>query len=464
MKRSLGSALLVLAALACLFTVSALADSQARIVRLSDVQGTVEIDRGTGQGYEKAFLNMPITQGAKLKTGDDGRAEIEFEDGSVLHIVPSTTLQFTELGLRDSGAKLSTVELQGGEIYVNFKGDKQDEFTVAFGREKARLTRSAHFRLRVDDTKATLAVLDGEVHVIAPAGEVKVSKKETATFDLAKNDQYKVAKGVDRDPFDSWDKEQSQYHQRYEASNSYTTPYGYGRSDLNYYGSFMNLPGYGLLWQPYFTGAGWDPYMDGAWMFYPGFGYSWVSAYPWGWTPYHYGSWLFVPQYGWMWQPGGSWVGWNRVPRVINPPRNYIPPRPPAMSGPRVVAVGRGPSSSTVLPGTRPGSRVELSGPTGGIGVPRGVSNLGRVNRDFEAHGQAQVGVPGGRRGAAMTGMPTAQPRMGGAGQDRAMGRIDRGESSGARVGAAPRMSAPSAPRSSPSPSRSTSTSAPPHK
>src|SRR5437016_2859948 len=77
-------AVLVLGAVSCgLLPLPALANSQARIVRLSDVEGTVQIDRDAGQGYERAFLNMPIVQGTKLWTKDDGRAEVEFEDGTV---------------------------------------------------------------------------------------------------------------------------------------------------------------------------------------------------------------------------------------------------------------------------------------------------------------------------------------------------------------------------------------------
>jgi hypothetical protein len=43
-----------------LLTVRSFATSQIRIVRLSDVHGDVQIDRDTGQGYEKAFLNLPL--------------------------------------------------------------------------------------------------------------------------------------------------------------------------------------------------------------------------------------------------------------------------------------------------------------------------------------------------------------------------------------------------------------------
>jgi hypothetical protein len=40
-------------------TAPAFADSQARVVRLSEVQGEVQVDRNTGRGFEKTFLNLP---------------------------------------------------------------------------------------------------------------------------------------------------------------------------------------------------------------------------------------------------------------------------------------------------------------------------------------------------------------------------------------------------------------------
>ena len=98
-----------------------------------------------------------------------------------------------------------------------------------------------------------------------------VEKKKTANFDAADNDKYTLAKNVEEAPLDSWDKEASSYHDQYAKNNS--SPYGYGVSDLNYYGAYSNVPGYGMMWQPYFTGVGWDPFMNGAWSFYPGSGY-----------------------------------------------------------------------------------------------------------------------------------------------------------------------------------------------
>ncbi len=371
-------------------TVSAFADSQVRVVRLSEVQGDVKIDRNLGQGYEKAFLNFPITQGVKLQTKNDSRVEVEFEDGSTLRITPNTVIEFPQLLLRDSGAKVSAVHLQEGTAYLNFAGAKGDEFTLTFAHEKLSLAHSAHLRIEMADVTATVAVFQGDVQVEGDSGTVSVSKNHTATFDLTNGDNSTLAKDVEPDPFDAWDKQQDQYHQQY-ASNSYSSysPYAYGTSDLNYYGSFFNVAGYGMLWQPYFAGAGWDPFMNGAWAFSPAFGYGWISGYPWGWTPYHYGSWVYLPTSGWAWQPGGNWAGYS-APRILRPPASFVPPQPPT-TGRGTVVVNRGP---VPLQLGRSFNRLEISENSAGLGIPRGgINNLNQLSSTVQQQGLATAKV-----------------------------------------------------------------------
>jgi len=186
MKDTRGTVLIRLMVIVCgLCVVPALADSQVRIVRLSDVQGSVQIDQATGQGYEKAFLNVPIRQGTTLKTDDDARAEVELEDGSLIHLAPDTVVQFTVLGLRDSGGNLSAVAVEQGEAYFNFSGKKDDEFAASFDKEKAKPAPSAHFRVELNNTSVSLAVFKGVVQVGSPSGEVEVGKKQTAIFEFA---------------------------------------------------------------------------------------------------------------------------------------------------------------------------------------------------------------------------------------------------------------------------------------
>ena len=285
-----------------------LAGSQARIVRLSDVQGSVQIDKNTGLGFENAFLNLPITQGAQVRTQDRGRAEIEFEDGSTLRLTPNTTVEFSALGLSDSGKRISSINLVEGMAYVNWLG--KDELSLISPARKSRST-TPPISVRKATEASKIAVFKGDVDVEGLAGKLVVEKKKTATFIAADGDKYTIAKNVEGAPLDDWDKEASAYHDQYARNNS--SPYGYGVSDLNYYGSYSNVPGYGMMWQPFFTGVGWDPFMNGAWSWYPAYGYMFASAYPWGWMPYRYGNWMFISSMGWMWQPGG-WNTWNTVP------------------------------------------------------------------------------------------------------------------------------------------------------
>jgi uncharacterized protein DUF6600/FecR-like protein len=442
------SRLLVSALFFALVSLPAWSDSQVRIVRLSYVDGGVQIDRGTGH-FEAAIVNLPITQGMKLQTRDDGRAEVEFEDGSTLRLAPDTAVRFSQLSLRDSGDKISAVQITEGTAYADVAGTKGNQLTVEFGHEKLTLTSAVRVRVGVDDTGASVAVLKGDVQIDTNSGTVEAKKGQTANFDFTNNEKFTLAKNVQEYPYDSWDKQQDQFRQVYaakNASNSYS-PYAYGTADLAYYGNFFNAPGYGMLWQPYFVGTGWDPFMDGFWSFSPGWGFGWVSAYPWGWLPYHYGSWMFVPGYGWAWQPGGAWMPWYSQPMILNPPRGFTPPRAPA-SGTSTVAVNRGPVSVTKAGFL--GSKLVIRNNSAGLGVPRGgIENLPKLSQRVEQHGSATQRVAS--EAPPQMGMGTGMPRTGPAhGASAPAVRAPRGESSSPRMSApAPRMEAP---RSAPPP------------
>jgi uncharacterized protein DUF6600/FecR-like protein len=403
---NLGKSLSVFAMLVALLVPAASATSKARIVRLSNVQGKVDMDRGGGQRFERAFLNMPVIEGSKLRTGSDGRAEVEFEDGSVLRIVPDSQIDFTALSLGDDGQKLNTVKLVDGTAYVNIRAKKGDRLTLNFGHESATLAELAHLRVNLSDVDATLAVFDGDVHVTGASGDVDVTKKHSVTFDLDNKDKYAEKKNIEKEPYDQWDVQQSQYHDTYASNRTYdpSSPYAYGISDLNYYGNYTMIPGYGWGWQPFFMDASWSPFMDGGWAWYPGYGYTWVSAYPWGWLPYMYGSWAFAPGYGWFWSPG-YWNTWNVVPRVVNPPARIHVPTPPT-AGHQTVMVGRG---LTTFSGSGIPRSLKIAPGSAGLGVPRGaVQNLDRVAKQISTNPRSvHVRTEGAARSAAAMPSPT---------------------------------------------------------
>ncbi len=340
------------------------ASSHVRIVRLSLVEGQVQIDRATGEGSERAILNTPIVEGTHLITGTDGLAEVEFENESALRLTGDSEVKFSQLLMNDAGAKVNQIQVVKGLVYLNTaKGD--DVFRLVVGKNAFLVRRNSQIRLSASPDQIKLAVFSGDVQLENLSPLVNIQRHETLTLDANHADAPTVAKAVEADRFDRWNQERADYSKTYADNGGYGEPSrGYGLQDLNYYGDFFYAPGYGYAWQPFgFANAllSWDPYSNGAWMFYPGLGYSWASAYPWGWLPYHYGSWAFINGTGWAWVPGtgygGQWYASNftPVPRVTRAPAGWVAPAPPAVTSviPHTVLVGKAGNTSLSIPGGR---------------------------------------------------------------------------------------------------------------
>jgi hypothetical protein len=445
--------------------------SKVRIVRLSEVKGQVQLDRNDGSGYQPGIANLPVVEGSKLKT-EEGVAEVEFEDNSSLRLTPNSIVEFPTLGRLATGGTASTVHVVQGMAYVSLVKSNTNQFNLMFGDQNLTLPEPSHVRLQLDGTEAHLAVLDRDIRITeASGGTLDVGKKKTVTFDLLQHKQPEIAKDVAPEAFDSWDHTSVDYHSRVaNVSNFNGSPYSYGMDDMMYYGSFMGGCGGGMMWRPYFASAAWDPYSNGAWAYYQGAGYSWVSPYPWGWMPYHYGSWSFCPGMGWGWMPGGYWNGLNNyamIPAtsaggggVISRP--VRPVGPPGARQPSMLAVG---SKPLVRSEVTSREAFTFRKDSAGLGVPRETfGKLSRFSQHAEAHGTANEHVyfsapastmQGGRptntsimAGSMRRGSAPAPP-MGNMGARAGGGGGNPGGRSGGYSGGQMGSSAPSAPSSS---------------
>lgn len=174
--------------------------------------------------------------------------------------------------------------------------------------------------------------------------------------------------------------------------------------------------------------------MNGAWSWYPGAGYTWVSSYPWGWTPYRYGSWTYLSSYGWFWQPGSTWAGWNTVPRITHAPASFSVPRPPVAPG-QTLAVNRGTGIGPVRVIQDRSDQYQIRGGSAGLGVARGgIRDLGKVSQQIERAGSGRGTIQGQPAASAMRLPPSAS--RGVAPRSSVATR-----SAGSTVSAAPRMS-----------------------
>ena len=372
----------VLSAWAVLFLIAvslgAQAESHARIVRLSYVDGRVQMAHAD-QRLDRAVLNMPIVEGTRIVTKSDGLAEVEFEDQSAIRLAENSEVRFRRLSMTDTGAKVDEIEVLRGVVFFDIRAKSDDGYHAIADGSMFLIRRNTVARLSAAPDQVQVAVLRGDVQTENLAQQLSVKKNETLTLNPNQLSDYKVTHGTEALPVDAWNKEREAYQNAYAGQNSAGPHSGYGLQDLNYYGEYFYAPGYGYVWQPYgFADSmiGWSPYSNGAWAFVPGFGYSWASAYPWGWLPFHYGSWAFLGGgVGWAWVPGsypGQWYANNfqATPIITKPPTGWQPvttPAPPAGNSAPTILVGKvtgaayvpggriPPNFSSVIPGRSPG-------------------------------------------------------------------------------------------------------------
>ncbi len=461
-------------------TVSATTSvSKVRIVRLSEVKGAVDLDRSNGRGMEPAITNLPIVEHNRLRTAM-GVAEVEFEDNSSVRLGPESVLEFPELSRAPGGATISSVHLIKGIAYISLLKTRGNSFILNFGEHTVAVPPGTHLRLTLNENDAHLAVLDGALTVDTPHGPLEVSKKKTVTLLMASDIDPTVAKNVEQAPLDTWDKQSSDYHVRQANLSAFgNSGYSYGLSDMMYYGAFADAGGCGSMWRPYFTSASWDPYSAGAWAFYSGAGYSWVSPYPWGWTPYHYGSWSYCPGTGWGWQPGGAWTGLNNTNMMAmnrfgagGRTSPVAPPHPPQPGGPSMVPVI---SKPLVRSEMNSNNSFVFRNDSAGFGIPRGeLGQLNKLSEHAASHGSVSTTVylsaapsgpaPGSARSASQ-GIGTVSVHRGSPPPPRDTD-VSSGYGGGGSIGSGsnlPPSSSSSSPRASPAPAPAPSSGGKPH-
>src|SRR5271165_106991 len=360
-----------------------------RAVRLSSVDGQVQVSAGGQVLADQAVANTPLFEGSQIATGDDGRAEIQFEDGSVARIPPDSSLTLTVL--RPGGE--TEMELEAGMGYFELQDGNHGAVRVRFESSLVTVSGFTVLRVKLDEGPAELAVFSGNAHVDGTNGtSLDLRGGQSVTLG-----SLNVADAIQPDSWDAWNGDRDQ---AMTAEDVGSTPATSGVpdsnnpawSDLNANGTWYNVPDQGYVWSPYdASNPGWDPYGEGYWMGTPSYGYVWVSGYSWGYMPYQCGAWNWYNSFGWGWAPGGcspwwgggpGWVfnvgyvpAWYRLPdrphypRPVSPrPMPYSPvvnptPHPPIGLRPvaPVISVNRRESPGvTVLPPREPNRPVQF--------------------------------------------------------------------------------------------------------
>lgn len=350
-SRQWGLALVAAGALAMTPWMSAQENGpSARAVRLSYVEGQVQLSQGNQILATQAPVNAPLFEGTQISTSDDGRAEVEFEDGSVARIPPNSSMVLNVLSGQGNSADTEMM-LQSGLGYFELQGEAAaGRMRVRFGSNVVTASGFTVVRVDLDNPPGNVSVFSGNAHVDGGNGQaVDMHGGESLALNSAYPDNWALNETIEPDSWDAWNSDRDQALTAQEADRTTATDSQPDNSnpawsDLDSNGNWYDVPGQGYVWSPYEAqSAGWDPYAYGNWMWTPGFGYGWVSSEPWGFMPYQMGMWNYYSGFGWGWMPGGGSCCWNSGgwrANVGNAPLRYQPPLRPR-GGP--VAPGRGP-------------------------------------------------------------------------------------------------------------------------
>jgi hypothetical protein len=261
------------------------AAADSRAVRLSSVEGQIRVVQDGQVIADPAYNNLPLFEGSQVITGNDGRAEIQMEDGSLARLSPNSTLTFSALQLHGSSSHTEIV-LNGGLAYFELQPSiAEHSLRVSYGPATFSATGFSVVRIAMDHPPGELAVFSGNVHLDrGDQLQLDIHGGESLSMDLSDLTRYNLAETITPDSWDSWNADRDQVlngeaGEKTAATDSYVNTQAVGLSDLDANGNWYSVPGQGYVWSPYdaqTVGASFDPYGYGHWTSYPGRGYLWV--------------------------------------------------------------------------------------------------------------------------------------------------------------------------------------------
>lgn len=274
-------------------------DPPTRAGRLGFVQGAVSFQPG-GQGdWLDAVPNRPLTTGDNLWADRDARAEVQIGSTSV-RLNSETSVTFLDLDDNVTQLRLSV-----GSVFFRVRHLRDGEtFEVNTPNLAFNVYQPGEYRVDVNQNgdQTNAVVRRGEAEITGGGNSYRLESGQQGTFSGVDQLSYDVGQIGDNDEFSQWslsrDRREDSVRSREYVSDEMT-----GYEDLDEYGQWHNVEGYGNVWTPVSTPYGWAPYRFGHWAYVWPWGWTWVEDEPWGFAPFHYGRWAFVGS-SWCWVPG----------------------------------------------------------------------------------------------------------------------------------------------------------------
>jgi len=274
-------------------------DPPGRVARLSYSQGSVSFRPAGEDDWVTGVPNRPMVTGDDLWADEDSRAEVHIGSAAI-RLGAKTGITFLALDDRTTQIRLA----QGSLILRVRHVDDDDNYEVDTPNLAFTLLQPGEYRIDVnpDGNQTVVTAWHGRGRVTGGGLSYTVVAHQSAAFAGTDHLDYDLGQVPQADDFDHWafDRDDREDH---ADSADYVSREMTGYEDLDEYGDWSYVAGYGPCWQPRAVVVGWAPYRFGHWAWVGPWGWTWVENEPWGFAPFHYGRWAFVNS-GWLWVPG----------------------------------------------------------------------------------------------------------------------------------------------------------------
>jgi hypothetical protein len=274
-------------------------DPPGRVGRLNFSEGSVSFRPAGENDWVTAVPNRPMVTGDDLWADENSRAEVHVGSAAI-RLGAKTGI--TLLALDDHTTQ---IRLAQGSLIVRVRHvDDDDTYEIDAPNLAFTLLQPGEYRVDVseDGNQTVTTVWHGRGRVTGGGLSYTVVADQSATFTGTDRLDYDLGQIPDQDNFDQWAFDRDDREDRADSAN-YVSREMTGYEDLDQYGDWSYVAGYGPCWRPRVVVGGWAPYRFGHWAYVGPWGWTWVEDEPWGFAPFHYGRWAFVSS-GWFWVPG----------------------------------------------------------------------------------------------------------------------------------------------------------------
>jgi hypothetical protein len=297
-------------------------DSQEMIYgHISYVENDATVIRQDKTEHQ-AVVNLPVAPGDQVITGEKGRCEVQFDNGTILRLDKDSRLKVETILAPSltSRWKITTLQLMRGQL---------SSMAQAYNREMFQIiTPNAAVELKKRSTAFIRLKENGDTFIFAQRGKFQVMYGEGVqslkTETLRSGNGYTITAdhrmlpGEGKRDFDfvAWNE--------YVNRNFRDLHYGISKVPKKIYRYSKGLVYWAEKWSSLF----------GEWVYDDLFGYVWkpadelfsysrrpffhanfvrvngklflVPQQAWGWVPAHMGTWVWMTKNGWVWIPGSA--------------------------------------------------------------------------------------------------------------------------------------------------------------